>query len=582
MKKILLLLLLVAPFLGVAQTEIKHEWVNLPANIAVGDTITYKHYILDLSGTNRDIRLVQTDIAYNSKKLVRVGEPTWDTNWNSQSKSVNHWVNYTYNSGANGTDANDLDAQFTEGLGGKYSAGDWNIQRHTLQSTVDIEGALFTQKFTVKDISSSNYTDYLDAIRLNWAYVRDASNNVLADVYGNPQKLDIGESVSGSPAGTVTWQLQTPNAVNGNDYIIVIEPLALHQAYQNQDPSTIDYSQYPPVVQGNLNTSGQFVTTGLKQGVEYIFNVFVKSEWDANTQSGAYPQWLDDVVTVSDVMQVFKQAIGTEPDGTGNVFEFNIQKQLANVVQKGPNDPVDFDDSYALLAHIAGVLDNSAGNPNADANTPFYPITSFNNGAFNWSGWFDTFGKSANSYEEWLSLRTFTLADDQAVTFNVAHGLMGDVDFSHSTRPNVNDDTKIALASLAKSKLNIMRSTARENVDLDVISQLKNGKVEVVINLTKQDLAGMQFNITYDKSMLTFNDITFDTGNTMTNFAKHFDDGRINFGTINIQSANIKPGKPFKLIFTPKATIQNTIGLVNFRVTDAVKHDGTKVNLNIK
>lgn len=581
MKKLLFFFLL-APLAVFSQTEIGQEWVNLPQNVKVGDTITYQQYILDLSGTNYGYRLVQTDIAYNNKKLVKVGEPVWNTDWNSYSKAVNHWVNYSYDPTVLGTDANDLDAQFSEGLGQKYnSQNDWNIQRHTLQTTGPVTGVLFTQQFKIVDVSTSNYTDYTDAVRLNWAYVKDATQADVVDVYGNPQKLDIS-SVGGTPAGTITFQLQTPNAVNGTDYMIVVEPLELYQAYQNTtDPSTIDYSQYPPQVQGDLNAAGQFVTTGLLKGIPYIFNVFVKSTYDQATQTSTHPQWLDDVVTVSDVMQVFKQAIGTNPDGTGNVFQYNIQKQLANVKRNGPNDPVDFGDSYVLLAHIAGVLANGVNDPNVQE---FYPITSFNNGSFNYSGWFDNFGQTFDSQEAWLAQRQFTINDDQPVTFNVGHGLMGDADLSHSTTPNLNANTQISAMAFSRARRpqNIMKAVAQETIDLDVVSQLVNGKVVVEINLTKADLAGMQFNINYDKSTLTFDDITFDTGNTMTNFAKHFDDGRINFGTINIESENIKTGKPFKLIFTPKVSIQNTVGLVNFRVTDAVKHNGTKVNLNIQ
>lgn len=571
-----LLILLLFPFIGFAQTEIGQEWVNLPQNVAVGDTITYQQYILDLDNTGKDIRLIQTDIAYNNKKLIKAGEPIWDTAWNSYSKSVNHWVNYNYDPTVLGTDANDLDAQFLEGLGQKYtSPGDWNIQRHTLQATADIDGVLFTQKFIVADISTSNYTDYTDAVRLNWAYGRDVDYVTITDVYGNPQSLNIASNVAGSPTGTVTFKLETPNAVNIADYNITIEPKSQYDTYNNG--GTVTNAVY---YGGTLNSSGQFITTELKQGVEYIVNIGVNGTWDPNTQQSTYPQWLDDVVTVSDVMQVFKQAIGTEPDGTGNVFQYSIQKRLANVKQSGPNDPVDFQDSYALLAHITGILENAASNSEA---TDFYPITSFNNGSFNWSGFHSTFGAQITSQEEWLAQRKFTITSADPVTITLAHGLMGDADLSHSTTPPLNDDTRMTNAiAMSRSRQNIMKAVAQETIDLDVVSQLKNGKVEVEINLSKQDLAGMQFNVNYDKSILTFDDVTFDTGNTMTNFAKHFDDGRVNFGTINIQEENIKTGIPFKLVFTPKTSIQNTIGLVTFRVTDAVKHDGTKVNLNIK
>ena len=39
---------------------------------------------------------------------------------------------------------------------------------------------------------------------------------------------------------------------------------------------------------------------------------------------------------------------------------------------------------------------------------------------------------------------------------------------------------------------------------------------------------------------------------------------------------------PDKIIFTPKQSIQNTAGLIYFNLVDAVKKDGTKVNITIR
>lgn len=580
MKKLFLLLLF--PVIAFGQDfHIKHEVLET-GPFEVGDTITVKYTLIDnTAGT--PLKFLQFDVGADQRKLLRLGTPNWLVTTPANKTVIhNYWNNYNYIPTA-GVEENNLPGQYTGGLD-YQGGGNSGINRYSIQSTDGINGEILLQQFTIQDISTSGLPDYSDAIKFNWARVQDANNSYSFTMAPLPT-LSLGlDQVGDVPAGTVTFQLQTPNVNNGTDYIIVLEPYELYMAYNSQDPSSVDYSQYPPQVQGNLDISGKFVTTELLQDVEYIVNVFIESSYDQESQESTYPQWLDDVVTVSDVMQAFKQAIGTNPDGSGNHFQYNIQKELANVVRQGPNDPVDFDDSYTLLAHITGVLQNSAGSNQPPAEgEEFYPITSFNNGAMNWSGFFDTFGKPMNSEEEWLATRKFILTDDQPVTFNMAHGLMGDADLSHSTTPNLNDDTKIP-AAVAKSRnnTNIMRAVAQETIDLDIVSQLVDGKVVMEVNLTKQDLAGMQFNISYDKSILTFEDVTFDTGNTGTNFAKHFEDGRINFGSINLNSENIKTGKPFKLVFTPKVSIQNTSGLISFRVTDAVKNNGTKVNLNLR
>jgi hypothetical protein len=587
MKKLLTLLLTFSTLFSFSQDIlVRQNWKEDVSNSQVGDTITLQLQWIDVMDDVLDPNptIIQVDWEYNTDLLQLQSHQFIATDNPNASKSFNSWLNYNFapkdNVGTANQGALDLSAQYEAGLSYPSTQG-WGINRITMQDSGEIVGntgngdkILVEVKYIIKDIEATNYTTYEDLVTLNWAHFRDNRTGETYSVFADPLTLSL-ENVAGSPAGTVTFQLETPNAENGEDYMIVIEPLS---QYNSADP--IENYVY---VEGALNTSGQFITTELKQDIPYIFNVFIKSEWDQANDRPIYPQWLDDVVTVSDVMQVFKQAIGTNPDGTGNHFQYNIQKRLANVKQDGPNDPINFDDSYILLAHIAGILDNGAeyGNSNAEE---FYPITSFNNGAMNTSGFFDTFGTPINSEEEWLASRTFTLTDDEPITFNVAHGLMGDADLSHSTTPNLNDDTKIQAIAISKSRrgMNILKSLPQETIDLDIVSQFENGKVALTVNLTKEDLAGMQFNISYDNSILNFDDIIFDTGNTMTNFAKHFEDGRINFGTINIEEANIKTGVPFKLVFTPKVSIQNTVGLISFRVTDAVKHDGTKVELNLQ
>jgi hypothetical protein len=48
-----------------------------------------------------------------------------------------------------------------------------------------------------------------------------------------------------------------------------------------------------------------------------------------------------------------------------------------------------------------------------------------------------------------------------------------------------------------------------ENYNLDVNSAIVNGKVELSVNLTREDLVGAQINLKYDNSKLTFDSIKF-------------------------------------------------------------------------
>ena len=101
-------------------------------------------------------------------------------------------------------------------------------------------------------------------------------------------------------------------------------------------------------------------------------------------------------------------------------------------------------------------------------------------------------------------------------------------------------------------------------------------------NIALSDVAGMQIVLDYNKDILSFDTVVFDTGNSMPNFAKETN-GKVYIGSLDQSgAAAIKQAQPYKIIFTTKQPIQNTAGLVYFRLVDAVKKDGTKVNITIQ
>ena len=558
MKKLLLFLLI--PLLSFGQDfTLKHEILE-QGPFEPGDVITVKYTLTDVAG-NIDLKLLQFDTGYDDTKLVRQGTPNWVISTpTNKSLASNYWTGYSYN--PDGTyDPENL----RTGVPQFWSGGGTTApSRYTIQSTDDIEGELFLQQFKILDADN-----YSEALGLKWATVTEQDTN-FTDFIIKPDPnlyIDLGQ-VGDIPAGTVTFKVNLPDYTNAEDYMILIETLDQYQDMQNGG-SIQDYTS----IEGSFDLSGNFTTTELSQDIPYIVNVFIKADYDQQTQEVAHPTWLDDVVTVSDVILTFKEAIGANVDGTGTTLDHPFQRFLANVSHEGFSDPVNFEDSYAMLAHLVGVLDNSADSMEFDPDREFYPITSFNNGSFNVSAFIDKLGMETNSEDDWLAQRSFTLTSTDPTEFTLGHALMGDVDLSHSSTPLTSNTV-----SKGFRKFNLKTI----DTDVDVTSELKDGLVELNIDVTKDDLTGMQLNLSYDKSILTFKEVIFDTGNAMTNFAKPLD-GKIIVGTIDPQVKQVmKAGRPFKVVFETKQTISNTAGLISFDVTDAVTIDGTKVNLNIR
>ena len=551
MKKLLTLLFIF--FVGnifAQDMKLDHSYIN-PAGFVVGDTITVKFNTLD---NNSSVpTLVQYDFQWNNKLLEFI-DYTWKVTGNGTNSTAqtawNSWTGYTFNRDT-GYDASYLTTQYDSwNAGGAYYSADvdWNVGRITIQDAVAIEhgDSHIEVRFSIKNINTTNYSDYSETTKLNWARAEDNSSGTVYDVDGMSMSVNLG-NVSVPTDGGVTIKVDVPHS-NKSDM-----GYAIYTASQLDGTSGFPTQGEIPQFSGNFDANGEVVLNDLYLDESYFINITANKGTD---------QWLDNVITVTDVYKIFQYSLDTDINGGGNSWEYYVQDILAEVTN---DQTVDFDDSYELLAHINGVT--TSGNVTSDAN-----------GSFNLSGILSTYGNQTNPLT-----RTFTPTANQSV-FTFAHGLRGDVDFSHSTTPT-SADAKVCCSVETTAKTStqrILMSKAVEQANLDISSRLEGGKVLVDISTTKTGMVGVQFNISFDDTILTLDDIIYDTGNEMTNFG-NIKGNKVSFGSLDYKGdVSVKTGTPYKLIFTPKQQLTNTAGLVTFKITEGVKQDGTKVKLNIQ
>jgi hypothetical protein len=168
----------------------------------------------------------------------------------------------------------------------------------------------------------------------------------------------------------------------------------------------------------------------------------------------------------------------------------------------------------------------------------------------------------------------------------------GDLDWSHSSDPSViatrissglytNSVSNKTSMSLSTQKMSYTQRVL-ENATLSVLSTLEGGKVVLTTTLTKADLAGLEIIMNYDTSKLTLDNVFFNAGSTITNFATD-NNGRLTFGSIDqTKTSRIKVGSPYRIVFTPKTALTNTSGLFFFVLSDAVDGSGKKINLIVE
>jgi len=493
-------------------------------------------------GDGNDLTLGQVDFEYNNKLLSYVSHQSQAPSGASFAR--NNWSGYKYIPKTDG-DEGDMDVQFAWWLtgGDTYStSADWSIERITVQSASALEdGQEFVKySFKVKDKFNSGYDNYNDIIKVNWANYQESDGTQIQTTRSKDGQ-DLS-NITGGDAGSFTINLKTANTDNYTDY-----------SYTVFDSS------------GTSVTSGDFDESG--QGVIASGVLVNDVTYTAQANLTEVATYLDEVVTVSDLALVFAEAIGagSGPSGGSTTFDYFIQDIMGDVV--GDSNGVDFQDSYEILAYLQGVDSSNTNLITQAGQTEDY------------SGIESTYGALVSDVVTFD--KSFTPTDGTTNAIDLAHGLRGDVNFSHSWTPTIESGGKSLMARQSSARYSKNES---EDANIDLISEINDeGQVVFSINSDVEGMVGSQFNIVYDPNVIQLENVIFDTGNTMTNFSNIVESGIVRVGSFNQElSSTVKEGTPYKLIFTPLETIDNTSGLISFRVKEGVKADGTKINFIIQ
>ncbi len=557
MKKLLFLLLL--PTIALAQ-DFK-VGMNSGADADVGEEIELKFELFPASGqSTMPATFLRFDVQWNNKLLEYVSHTIDPLNKLTNEQSARtHWDGYKFNQDMDYSSSN-LYRHFLWWNGGANAVGsnsypindDFSVDRFTIQASEDINlyDAVLHMKFKILDRQGTSYPNYTSAFQINWAQLEDNRDGTVHQLTSTNHQIG-GLDPGGVGAGDVTLNLTIPTDYEA-DYIYNIYLASQVEGVDYDGDGTNDGLEpkqgEQPFAVGSFNGNGTASLATLTLDEEVWVHTYVDGT----------PDWLDDVVTVTDVYKAFQFSLGSTggPGGGAANWEHEVQAILGEVTN---DNVVNFDDSYELLAHVNGV-ETSAN------------VSSKANGAFNFSSLMDKYG----DISEFMSARTFTATDDNK-TFTIGHGLRGDLDFSHSTVPTFSTQETQASSARNAQAFSIISNRSVETETIDISSSLVDGKVIVDVNLDTAGLTGSQFKIVFDNNILTLDDIVYDTGDTMTNFGTV--KGNVaSFGSLDYNGdVSVKTGRPYRLVFTPNENITNTAGLISFKIIEGVKADGTKV-----
>ena len=556
MKKLLIflgiLVMSLLTFTSFAQLTINQSFTPT-TNLKVGDTLSVK-YTIDKGTTTP--RYFWLRYQFNNKALSYVS--TVFSQGSSVQTFYTGWSGYKFTaSTANSITATSLYAQYLATPWGYVANADWNAGQLTVQRTdASINGDIATQKYIIKDL-----VDYTNIHKLDLAYSINATSASITPITTNPGTISLG-SVKG---GTSSFKVRV---LFPQGYTIADHGISLLQL--NATKTDVDWTK-PPLAFKQLDASGEATfTTEVKVGDTIGLMV---SPPNGKT-------WMNNVITVSDAYKAFLGIAQTDINGTKNFFQYNRERIMANVSKDDGTGTEIYNetDAYYLFSHVMGIdVSTKAYIPSSTATSLRYGSSLLN------QGWLD----GTNKYI--TTVTSATQAVDMVFAWN------GDLDFSHSSSLT-EIASRISTGNYANSikgndEVGVNKSMSFQSMSynqvfetakLSLTSTIVNGKVVLTGNLTKEGLAGLEVILQYDNSKLTFDNISFDAGPSVTNFSTN-GDGRLTFGSMDqTKTARIKTGTPYKLTFTPKETITNTAGLFYTVLADAVDGNGNKINLTVE
>ena len=310
-------------------------------------------------------------------------------------------------------------------------------------------------------------------------------------------------------------------------------------------------------------------TTGLTLGTNgSVVNTsdFVKSKTDmvlylSKLPSATLTSLYGSVLTVGDAYLAFQELSDRGLTGTeSKAFTSGIQFLNGDV---DGNNVFNEIDSYKILQHVIG-------------STPIVSTWSESNlFRFVKKSTFDAITKANWATTNTPYSATYPLAVDATINdyvYDVVVALKGDVNLSHTPAQNT---------QTTQSTNRTMGLTTPMEISTYILSELVGGKVVVSIkvNTLGQLLKGVQLKLNYDSDILKYENTEYITSGNPINFSNDIGNF-INFGSL-IYNGNglLNNNTEYKLIFTPKETITNTIGLTSIEGVDAINVGGSTLKI---
>ncbi len=469
------------------------------------------------------------------------------------------------------SNGNTLRAQFTFNFGSNVDETKFkskiitsidDITYNTNNALVALNGigrVDLTNQIDTSTISGGGYKALTSSGQVEWCVIYDY------DVSNQRYRIGIDSR-------EVNGILATPSSITSLQLFDLWNGPVTFNSY---DPN--GWTEVYVYTQTQFNFSGSSFASKIRQGngfygvsAEFTFQENMVNKYhkvSMDIQQSDLLTLLGSAVTVGDVYLAFKEfadkgILGNE----SKYFSSGIQFHNADV-----NDDGIFDerDCYVLLTHLQGT---SSLWPNPPALGDIMKIVT--------STAYDNITKQNwNTYTGITRYRyPFTFTNGTLNSYGLNITWKGDVNLSHSAQPS----GFVASTNSSVSEIKSMSVSANSIgvVEVDIMMEKQGDEIVAIImvNPNGNQIGATQFDVFFDNTKLEYKTLQSTTTQS-SNFARN-NGSFISIGSLNTTGGSIS-NIGYKVIFKPKTTITNILGLISVKSVETLNTSLNKIVVKV-
>ena len=493
-------------------------------------------------------------------------------NWISSNHQFGTWTNVDPSGGTTTTEPEvDLDLEFHSQLSPEqYRFGVYYDASNEQDGSTYYNTSTMNSKYYLDDDGSKDITDYLNLVTMSDGKKATTTGGsvewcVLYDYDNTNKRYQVGIDKREFPNGftfTDLKKLQLFDLWDGTITYVSDDSYWANYYITTDDELDFTNSNFSSNIRDANGYYGLQAEFSFEDVEIYKGHRIVVNNPSDNIEGWTAEEFMDDYITVADVVAGFNELAGGGINGGYKGDLSGVQLQNSDVNQDGN---FDFQDSQIGLSFLNG--GDTPFNGTLSEIMRIVPKSEYDNTTT--SNWKTQTNKSPSTNF------TFSIIDTiQTLEYKVS--FIGDVNLSHSAPQST--------SSPGVQSTSVRNSSSQKSNELEVLLDISKEEDKFVVTLdvpqNNHNIVGSEFRIGYDNTRVEFDRI--ETTSSLQSFSAERTN-YIKLGSISTDgSQNLNGGVQYKIYFSPQQTFESILGLLSVTKSELVKQNGGEIDHKIK